>query len=122
MYRLEELREFYNTHDDIENGVYLKNKKYWYLFYGDIQYGLLDDADFNAQLDGSCENRITFYGEMVTFKCSQCFKKSSRSVLKESITDNRYKILEKYAQYLKDIGSGDRQLQRLSKTYPELVL
>lgn len=115
--RFEEIQEHYNNTDDIENGVFLKNKKYWYLFYGTIQYGYVSDNENHGSHDGSCKNRITYF----SIAHIRSFR-NYREVKINDITDNRKDILKKYAAYLKEIGTGHRQLARLAKTFPELVI
>ncbi len=120
--RLDELEEYYDTHDDIKAGVFLKNKKYWYLWYGTIQYGYVDYDTVGAMRDGSCKNRITFLDSTVHMKCFS----SIRTVPRGAISDNKKEILKIYARHLKDerLGSAVRskQLKKLSEIFPELVL
>ncbi len=115
--KMDDLVNYYNTTDDYTNGHYLKDNKYWYLWYGKISYGYVDTTAVGASLDGSCENRVTFYTE-VTFKCFN----SQRRIKIEEVSDTRKGILKLYAKYLKEIGTGSKQLNRLAKTFPEMVV
>jgi len=115
--KLEELQEYYNNHDDVENGVFLKNKKYWYVWYGSIQYGYINyDSNFGIK-DGSCENRITYYDSIVPMKVGLC---STRTVDKSAIASNKENILKIYAKYLK--SNNDWRIIRLKNIFPEYCL
>jgi len=119
MSRFDEIKNHYDTVDDIDNGVFLKNKKYWYLFYGTIQYGYVSDNINHGTHDGSCKNRITYFNlvSMRSFK-------NYREISIRDITDDRKTILKKYATDLKSSGTLNAKmlLSKLGKTFPELVI
>ena len=115
--RLDELQEYYDTHDDISAGVFLKNKKYWYVWYGNIQYGYVDYDAVAAMRDGSCKNRITFLDSSIHFKCFS----SIRTVPNGAIADTKRGILKIYARLLQD-SKNIKKLKKLEKTYPELII
>lgn len=115
--RLDELQEYYDTHDEIDKGVFLKNKRYWYVWYGNIQYGYVDYEAVAAMKDGSCKNRITFLDTSIHFKCFNTI----RTVPIGAIADTKRGILKIYARSLQYNGSAKR-LKKLEQTYPELII
>jgi len=115
--RLDELQEYYDNNDDIENGVFLKNKRYWYIWFDNIQYGYIDYEAVGAIKDGSCKNRITFLDSSIHFKCFG----SIRTVPRGAIADNKKQILRIYARALQ-YNNNIKRLKRLEKTFPELVI
>ena len=114
---MDDLVEYYNTHECIENGELLKNKKYWYIWFDKIQYGYIDYKDKNAVGDGSCENRFTFYDEAI-FKSFN----TSRRVELTKVADNKKDIIKLYAKQLIFKNIQLKAQEKISVKYPEFLI